>query len=91
MMTNNRSNVKIGTEHLDRKAYVYVRQSSLHQVENHLESQRRQYEFAEHAVALGWPRERIVVIDEDQGKSGARAGSRHGFGRLVTAVGIGEV
>jgi len=90
-MTKNRTSVKIGAEHLDRKAYVYVRQSTLHQVENHLESQRRQYEFAERAIDLGWPRERIVVVDEDQGKSGARANARRGFGRLVTAVGLGEV
>jgi len=82
---------KIRAEHLARKAYLYVRQSSLYQVENHLESRRRQYAFAEHAVELGWPKENVVVVDEDQGKSGSRANNRSGFGRLVTAVGLGEV
>jgi len=82
---------KVRAEHLERKAYVYVRQSTFHQVENNLESQRRQYGLAEHAAELGWPRERVVVIDEDQGKSGSSANHRSGFGRLVTAVGLGEV
>jgi DNA invertase Pin-like site-specific DNA recombinase len=67
-------------------AFVYVRQSSLRQVRNNLESQRRQYEFAEQAVAMGWSAERIVVIDEDQGKSGALAHTRTGFAKLVDAV-----
>ena len=82
---------KIGPDHLARKAYVYVRQSTLYQVENNLESQRRQYALAERAVELGWARDRVVVIDEDQGKSGSRANNRSGFSRLVTAVGLGEV
>lgn len=82
---------KVCAEHLERKAYVYVRQSTYYQVENHLESQRRQYNLAAHALELGWPRERVVVVDEDQGKSGSCANSRSGFGRLVTAVGLGEV
>lgn len=82
---------KINAEHLVRKAYVYVRQSTLYQVENNLESQRRQYALCERAVDLGWAQERVVVIDEDQGKSGSRANNRTGFGRLVTAVGLGEV
>ena len=62
---------KIRAEHLALSAFVYVRQSSLRQVRNHLESQRRQYAFADQAAALGWSRERVVVVDEDQGKSGA--------------------
>ena len=82
---------KVRSEHLERKAYVYVRQSTYYQVDNHLESQRRQYNLAEVAQRLGWPRERIVVIDEDQGKSGSTANQRSGFSRLVTAVGLGEV
>jgi DNA invertase Pin-like site-specific DNA recombinase/uncharacterized protein YndB with AHSA1/START domain len=85
------TSTKVRADHLDRKAYVYVRQSTLHQVENHLESQRRQYAFAEQAVALGWPCERVVVVDEDQGKSGSCPNNRSGFARLVTAVGLGEV
>jgi DNA invertase Pin-like site-specific DNA recombinase len=82
---------KIHQEHLERHAYVYVRQSSLRQVENNLESQRRQYAFAERAIELGWSSKQVVVIDEDQGKSGSRAHQRSGFGRLVTAVGSGQV
>ncbi|MFQ5381969.1 MAG: recombinase family protein [Dehalococcoidia bacterium] len=91
MNSSKERNPKVRGEHLDRKAYVYVRQSTLYQVENHLESQRRQYALAERAVELGWPPERVVVVDEDQGQSGARAGARSGFGRVVTAVGMGEV
>jgi len=72
-------------------AHVYVRQSSLRQVQEHLESQRRQYELAEWALARGWPREPIVVIDEDQGKSSATARPRTGFARLLAAVASGEV
>ncbi|MBI5479570.1 MAG: recombinase family protein [Deltaproteobacteria bacterium] len=82
---------KVQAEHLERKAYVYVRQSTYYQVENNRESQRRQYNLTEYALELGWPRERVVVVDEDQGKSGSTANNRSGFGRLVTAVGLGEV
>lgn len=82
---------KVCIEHLERKAYVYVRQSTYYQVENNLESQRRQYDLTEYALELGWPHERIIVVDEDQGKSGSTANNRSGFGRLVTAVGLGEV
>ena len=81
---------KIGARHLARTAFVYVRQSSFHQVRNNLESQRRQYDLAGQIVKWGWPREQIVVVDEDQGKSGSTAGGRTGFGRLVAAVGRGE-
>ena len=82
---------RIQPHHLERSAYVYVRQSSLRQVAEHLESQRRQYERVDWALAAGWPRERIEVIDEDQGKSGATAKVRPGFARLVAAVAQGEV
>jgi len=78
---------KVGAQHLARTAFVYVRQSTYHQVRHHLESQRRQYDLAGQLSELGWPRERIVVVDEDQGKSGATAGTRAGFARLVAAVG----
>ena len=82
---------RIQPHHLERSAYVYVRQSSLRQVAEHLESQRRQYERVDWALAAGWPRERIEVIDEDQGKSGATAKVRPGFARLIAAVAQGEV
>ena len=55
-------NGKIRSTHLERAAYVYVRQSTLHQVEHNLESRRRQYQLAEWALAAGWPKERIVVV-----------------------------
>jgi len=82
---------KIQSQHLERNAVVYVRQSSPRQVVEHLESRRRQYERVDWAVAAGWSRERIVVIDEDQGKSGATAKTRPGFARLISAVARGEV
>ena len=91
-MTNSNldSSAKIHPEHLDRKAFVYIRQSSLQQVRDHAEGRRRQYQMADWAEQAGWPQERIVVIDEDQGKSAAVAESRSGFGQLITAVGRGE-
>lgn len=89
-VTSERS-AKIEAHHLERAAYVYVRQSSPRQVLEHVESGRRQYERVEWAVAAGWSRERIVVIDEDQGRSGATAKVRPGFARLVAAVAQGEV
>jgi excisionase family DNA binding protein len=84
------SSAKIRPEHLERKAYVYVRQSSLCQVRDHVEGRLRQYQMVDWAEQAGWPKERIVVIDEDQGKSAAVADSRAGFGGLVTAAGRGE-
>jgi len=82
---------KIGAEHLQRSALVYVRQSSLGQVRNNLESQRRQYAFAVRASEMGWSPERVVVIDEDQGKSGATPRARAGFAKVVAAVARNEV
>jgi DNA invertase Pin-like site-specific DNA recombinase len=74
-----------------RAAYGYVRQSSPYQVEHNLESQRRRYAFAQWAEAAGWPKERIVVLDDDQGTTGSLAGTRGGFVEMVKAVGRGEV
>ncbi len=82
---------KIRPEHLERAAFVYIRQSSLKQVRENLESQRRQYAFAEQARALGWSEQQIVILDEDQGRSGATPQARPGFGRLVAAVARAEV
>lgn len=82
---------KICPEHLDRAAHVYVRQSSYYQVEHNLESQRRQYDLRLRAVELGWPAERVVVVDEDQGKSSRDPGTRDGFTSMATAVGRGRV
>jgi DNA invertase Pin-like site-specific DNA recombinase len=81
---------KIRPEHLCRAAMVYVRQSSRQQVLEHSESTRLQYALAERAVALGWARSQVVVIDDDLGVSAATADSRKGFARLVTEVTMGR-
>ncbi|MHB8879596.1 MAG: recombinase family protein [Myxococcaceae bacterium] len=82
---------KLKPAHLERRAYVYVRQSSAAQVLEHVESKKRQYGLVERAVALGWPRAGVEVVDEDQGKSGASTEGRTGFARLASAVAHGEV
>lgn len=79
---------KITADHLKRAAYVYVRQSSVHQVRHHRESRERQYALAVRARELGFAR--TVVIDEDQGKSGTGLQQRPGFGQLLTAVCEGQ-
>ena len=81
---------KVKAQHLQRTAYLYVRQSSLRQVIHNTESTKRQYALRQRAAALGWPSERIVVIDCDQGHSGAQATDREGFKRLVAEVGMGN-
>jgi DNA invertase Pin-like site-specific DNA recombinase len=81
---------KICPGHLDRAAVVYVRQSSRQQVLEHSESTRLQYALAERAVALGWARSQVMVIDDDLGVSAATADSRKGFARLVTEVTMGR-
>jgi len=68
-----------------------VRQSTLHQVVEHPESTRLQYGLTARAYDLGWPENRIVVIDEDLGKSGTSADGRSGFQRLVTEVSLDRV
>ncbi len=83
------SSEKIRSEHLQRAAFVYVRQSTLDQVRHHHESRRRQYDLAGHARSLGWVH--VIVIDEDLGKSGATAAGRTGFQRLVAEVSLGHV
>lgn len=77
--------------HWERLAVVYVRQSTLQQVLEHQESTRLQYGLASRAQALGWSQERILVIDDDLGKSGASAQGREGFQRLVAEVGLNHV
>ena len=81
---------KVTASHLARTAFLYVRQSTLRQVVSNTESTQRQYALRQRAVALGWPPEQIVVIDQDQGQSGASAVDREGFQRLVAEVGIGR-
>ena len=82
---------KIASRHLERLAIVYVRQSTPHQVLHHQESTRLQYNLTERAVALGWSRERVLVIDDDLGRSGASSEGRPGFQRLVAEVGLDHV
>lgn len=84
------TNSKIEARHLKGNAYLYVRQSTLRQVFENQESTKRQYALRQRAVALGWPIDRIVVIDSDLGQSGASAVDREGFQRLVTEVSMGR-
>src|SRR6266704_1372920 len=82
---------KVGDRHLERLAVVYVRQSTRQQVLDHGESTRLQYGLVERAVGLGWQASRVLVIDEDLGKSGASAVGRVGYERLVTEITMGHV
>jgi DNA invertase Pin-like site-specific DNA recombinase len=82
---------KITRSHLERTAVVYVRQSSLAQVREHTESTARQYALADQAVALGWDRGNVQVIDADLGVSGRSTEGRDGFRGLVSRVCLGEV
>jgi DNA invertase Pin-like site-specific DNA recombinase len=86
-----RSTSKILDRHLDRLAMVYVRQSSPQQVIENRESRERQYALAQLAQRLGWPAERVVIIDEDQARSARSAVRRTGFQRLMTEVSLNHV
>jgi hypothetical protein len=79
------------TDQRAKMAYVYIRQSSLMQVTRHGESTDLQYSLVQRAVALGWPRERVELIDEDLGKSGAHAEARGGFQRLLAEISLARV
>jgi len=82
---------KILGRHLERLAVVYVRQSTVQQMMDHRESTNLQYGLANRAIALGWPEGRVLVIDEDLGKSASSAEGREGFARLVAEVGLDHV
>ena len=82
---------KITASHLARQAIVYLRQSSAAQVEHNRESTERQYALAAKARELGWPEDRIVVIDEDLGLSGSGSVARSGFARLTAEVALARV
>jgi len=82
---------KITPSHLSRQAIVYLRQSSAAQVENNRESTERQYALASKARELGWPEDRIIVIDEDLGLSGSGSVARSGFARLTAEVALARV
>jgi DNA invertase Pin-like site-specific DNA recombinase len=82
---------KITEAHRRRRAVVYVRQSTLHQVERNVESAARQYALRERAIELGWPEQAVAVVDEDTGRSGSSSDGRLGFKELVAEVGLGQV
>lgn len=81
---------KVTAAHLTKPALLYVRQSTLKQVIHHTESAHRQYDLRSRAIALGWSDEQIIVIDIDQGQSGASAADREGFQHLVAEVSLGR-
>ena len=87
---NSQAHQKVTASHLRRDAYLYVRQSTVRQVLENVESTKRQYALRERAVALGWPNERVIVIDVDLGLSGSSATDRQGFQKLVAEVGLGH-
>jgi DNA invertase Pin-like site-specific DNA recombinase len=82
---------KIADRHLQRLAVLYLRQSTVQQVMDHRESTNLQYGLVDRAIALGWPEGRVLVIDEDLGKSAGSAEGREGFARLVAEVGLDHV
>jgi DNA invertase Pin-like site-specific DNA recombinase len=89
-MLSNEAHQKVTASQLKRDAYLYVRQSTIRQVFENTESTQRQYALRQRAVALGWPQEKVIVIDSDQGQSGASMEGRDGFQRLVADVGMGR-
>ena len=91
MRTLSDSGAVVTTQHQARWAYVYVRQSTPGQVARHGESTDRQYRLVERAVGLGWPRERVQVIDDDLGRSGTSADGRQGFQQLIADVSLARV
>lgn len=84
------SNHKVKRQHLQRDAYLYIRQSTIRQVRENTESTKRQYELRERALALGWQSEQIRIIDCDQAQSGASEAGRDGFQQLVAEVSLGN-
>jgi DNA invertase Pin-like site-specific DNA recombinase len=81
---------KVAAAHLERTAYLYVRQSTVRQVFENTESTKRQYALRERALALGWVAESIQIIDSDLGQSGVSSEEREGFRKLVAEVGLGR-
>ena len=82
---------KITSSHRSRAAVIYVRQSTLAQLERNTESTARQYDLVHRAQQLGWPREAIRVVDGDLGISGSVTGQRPGFEGMVAEVALGQV
>jgi DNA invertase Pin-like site-specific DNA recombinase len=82
---------KITTTHLDRLAYLYIRQSTPKQVERNRESQAYQYQLTQRAEQLGWHPDRIRILDGDLGLSASSSEHRDGFQELVAEVSLGHV
>ncbi len=82
---------KIRADHLQRRACIYIRQSTVFQVTHHRESTERQYNLRQRARALGWTAAAVAIIDEDQGQSATSAEHRQGFQRLAAEVAACEV
>jgi DNA invertase Pin-like site-specific DNA recombinase len=82
--------LKVTQKHLEHDAYLYIRQSTPRQVLENTESTQRQYALRDRAVSLGWPLERIHVLDCDLGKSGSQSAGRDGFQKLVSEVALGK-
>src|SRR6516165_10044357 len=82
---------KIQPSHLQRAAFVYLRQSTPSQVEQNHESTARQYALVERACQLGWSQQQVMVIDEDLGLSGSTTNKRSGFARLTSEVALAHV
>lgn len=85
------ANERIKATHLQRCAYVYVRQSTASQVQHNRESTDRQYKLGDRALRLGWPKEQVKTIDEDLARSGSSTSERSGFTRMTTEVALGHV
>ena len=82
---------KIESTHLQRVAIIYPRQSTAHQLEYNRESTQRQYALVDRALELGWDREQIIIVDDDQGLSGDGATERSGFSNMTVKVALGQV
>jgi hypothetical protein len=82
---------KIQSTHLERKAIIYIRQSSVYQVEHHTESRKRQYQLKERAINYGWHKQDCLIIDDDLGLSGAASENRQGYQKLISMVVLREV
>src|SRR5262245_17396142 len=91
MNSVNHLHPKITNEHRAKFAYIYIRQSTTGQILHNTESTARQYDLAKRAAVLGWPRDRIQVIDEDWGRSGTSTDMRSGFQQLMAEVGMARV
>ena len=85
------NNQKIKPDHLQRTAYIYIRQSTAAQVEFNRESTERQYKLKDRAIELGWPVQQIRVIDQDLAQSGSSSSHRKGFGEMISEVALGKV